>query len=251
LTAAIDIRVELEQHNGMKERLVLSLATLALATLVPVAGSAQTVQVTATVPPPPPPVTVTVAPQPMEVTVAPMPMEVAPAREEHSGFFFRGTVGPGYGRAAVTDVDLSVGGVGVGFRLEIGGSVMPNLAIYTDLGGMGIPCPKVNYGGSSGTSSSTLGFAGIGGGLCYYLMPVNLYIGTVFRALQLSVDDGSGTTSSSDIGFGASLMVGKEFWVGPRWSLGPALEIEYGRVPDNGVTWSVFSAAVTLSITRN
>jgi len=251
LTDAIDIRVELEQHNGMKERLVLSLATLALATLVPVAGSAQTVQVTATVPPPPPPVTVTVAPQPMEVAVAPMPMEVAPAREEHSGFFFRGTVGPGYGRAAVTDVDLSVGGVGVGFRLEIGGSVMPNLAIYADLGGMGIPSPKVNYGGASGTSDSTLIFAGIGGGLCYYLMPVNLYIGTVFRALQLSVDDGSGTTSSSDIGFGASLMVGKEFWVGPRWSLGPALEIEYGRVPDNGVTWSVFSAAVTLSITRN
>ncbi|MDH5493598.1 MAG: hypothetical protein OEY14_16715 [Myxococcales bacterium] len=180
------------------------------------------------------------------------------SEEDHTGFFFRGTIGLGYGSASISDsagTDLIVSGTGVAFRLGIGGSVAPNLAIYADLGGVGVPGPDVEYGGLSGSASSdtTMVLAGVGVGLSYYLMPANLYVGGALRAMQLSSDDGRGGTSESDLGFGIAFVFGKEFWVGGGWGLGPALEIELGSVPDGAIdqSWTLFSAALTLSITYN
>ncbi|NOY92571.1 MAG: hypothetical protein GXP55_15365 [Deltaproteobacteria bacterium] len=222
-----------------------SLASLVFALLLPVSAAAQLAP-----PPPPPP------PAGAVVVVAPAPARVVAVYESgHTGFFFRGTIGPGYGSASadVSGTKVRMSGAGVSLRVGIGGYVVPNFALYADLGGVGLPGPNVSFGGSSGSASSdtTLVVAGFGLGFSYYIMPIDIYVGGAIRAVQLSIDDGSGTTAKSDMGVGGSLVLGKEFWVSSSLTLGPALELEYSRIPDGDTTWSVFTAALTLSLTYN
>jgi len=189
------------------------------------------------------------------MVATPVALVAAEYEPAHTGFFFRGTIGPGYGSASADagGTNVSLSGAGVALRVGIGGYVVPNFAIYADLGGVGLPSPSVSIGGSSGSTSSdtTLVVAGVGLGFSYYVMPVDIYVGGAIRAVQLSIDTGSGTTAKSDMGVGGSLVLGKEFWVSSRLTLGPALELEYSRIPDGDTTWSVFTAALTLSLTYN
>src|SRR4029079_14699548 len=63
---------------------------------------------------------------------------------------------------------------------------------------------------------------GIGIGLTYYIMPVNVYVSGAVGIGQIVFENYHGDREGSDIGFASDVIVGKEWWVGDDWGLGVA-----------------------------
>ena len=64
----------------------------------------------------------------------------------------------------------------------------------------------------------------------------------------------SGTSSSSQAGFGAKVGVGKEWWVGDHWGLGLAGQFFLGINQDTGgdpPTWATLGGGLAFSATYN
>lgn len=267
----------------ISSRLVVSfLSTAAAALVAPALASAQiyvggSAQVGYA---PPPPVVVqqpvvyqqpapVVYQQPQPVYQQPQPvMYQQPVYQyRHSqGLMFRLGLGVGYGSfgTSLGGTDYRVGGFGVNYNAAIGWGMSDSFAVHIDLNGMSLINPGVTSG--TGSSSRVTVAAGqsyntgiLGGGFSYYSMPLNVFVtGSVGLAL-LSVDSSSGTGSSttvgqSRLGFGASAMIGKEWFIGNGWGIGGAVQVLYALIPDQeyaGTTpiWHNVGAGLNVTLT--
>jgi hypothetical protein len=180
----------------------------------------------------------------------------APGAYVHDGFYLRLNAGIGGTVFQASDVDLKVSGVGGMLSIAAGGAIAPNLILYgeflADISGN----PDVKLGNTSfNTDGISAGVIGLGGGVAYYFMPVNIYISATVSAARLSVSDSDGEIAHSPWGIGGSVMVGKEWWVSDNWGLGVALHLYGGRindtVMDTDVTWSFGAIALAFSATYN
>ncbi len=153
-----------------------------------------------------------------------------PGFHEHDGFYMRLTMGLGYLNAKFNYLgqDTTISGNGVAMTFAFGGAVTPHLVLYGEmLVNMAFE-PDLEYGGTSQPMTGTnVGLLGIGPGVAYYLEPSNLFFsGTLaFSQVQESASDSSNSNDSADLtdmGIGASFMVGKEWWVSNNWGLGLA-----------------------------
>jgi hypothetical protein len=185
---------------------------------------------------------------------------------EHDGFFLRMLLGAGYAELVEKNVmgsDLKFSGITVPFRFQLGGNLFKNFIAYGEFGFASQTNPELEWSGHSGsTSDVTVSVGDLGFGITYYLMPVNIYfsLSGLYSSVQLEYND---TKSESEIDFengnGINVMVGKEWWLGPQWTLGFAL---YGYYSDMHVQTSIeginyeyftrnFSVGVMLSATFN
>ncbi|MCA9517927.1 MAG: hypothetical protein KC635_23465 [Myxococcales bacterium] len=157
---------------------------------------------------------------------------------EHDGFLFRGTLGLGYEVIAEDNTvlgDLTIGGFGASVSFAFGHSLgRTNLAIHGEIFGNAVFEPAVRADGDKlgNLDDTTLSLGALGVGVTYYFMPINLYVSATFGvgAANLKVD---GQDNKSDPGFAMHFLVGKEFWVGPRWGLGFMAGFTFCRVPFN------------------
>lgn len=187
-----------------------------------------------------------------------------PGYETHDGFYLNLQLGPGYTSmsASADGLDVTISGGGAAFSLGIGGAVAPNFILFGHLLGHSSIDPKVeikNVG--SGTADGSATVSGFGVGAAYYVMPVNLFIGGSALATQLSADDNDPSTTdenTSEIGFGVSVMAGKEWWVSDNWGLGAALQFLAATMKDKATantgskpSWTTVSLGLTLSATFN
>lgn len=167
---------------------------------------------------------------------------------KHDGFFLRMKVGIGAGGARyeerVYEPDVSTvktRGLAGNFELAIGGSVIENLILH---GNIVLTAMSVNKEVDDVNDSSydklSAGMLLLGGGVTYYFMPANLYLTAIFGVGALSESrylDDSDDSSYADIesggGFGSSLSVGKEWWVGRsgEWGLGAAITGAFVTAP--------------------
>ena len=93
-----------------------------------------------------------------------------------------------------------------------------------------------------------LSMAAIGGGITYYLMPINIYFsGSIGGAKLYLHDDDNDIDGDSDIGIAGDLTVGKEWWVGNSWGLGLAAVFGFHSI-DSASGWN---AGVRFSATFN
>jgi hypothetical protein len=126
--------------------------------------------------------------------------------------------------------DTTISGSGMAATFAFGGAVAPNLVLYGEmLMTMAIE-PTTESGGTSRSLTNTnVNLFGIGPGIAYYLEPSNLYFSGTLALSQVTASINSSNSGNSndsvdltEMGIGASFMVGKEWWVSPDWGLGAA-----------------------------
>ncbi len=164
----------------------------------------------------------------------PPPAAAPPAQPEprpagfhtHDGFFLRFVIGPGYLRLASQSSanDLQASGLGLGDGFSIGGSIVENLQLSWDVTlFMGEPS-VTGKGRSPGSTGAFFGLMQQGPGLTYFFMPHNIYIsGSAGLGLVMLTERRDGQADvdhNMNIGWGATLMGGKEWWTSDNWGLG-------------------------------
>jgi hypothetical protein len=160
----------------------------------------------------------------------------AEGAREHDGFFLRLRAGLGAGGLSYDErvdgqrtSDVKTRGLAGAFEVAIGGAVVENLILHGNLSVAVMDSRKrvdgVEQGDDDQLTSTAVLF---GGGATYYFMPHNLYLTLVLGTAAMVEDryDGgiAGYESSieSGAGFGTTLSIGKEWWVGRsgQWGLG-------------------------------
>jgi hypothetical protein len=130
--------------------------------------------------------------------------------------------GPDAGRT------LTFSGGGPLIDLRCGGTIAENLILSGDIAARGLIQPGVETSGTPlpPADDPAVTEALVGVGLTYYFMPENFFVSGTFGLSQISMEYTRAgtpvTVDSTDMGFGLSLRVGKEWWVGEQWALGIA-----------------------------
>ena len=91
----------------------------------------------------------------------------------------------------------------------------------------------------------TSNIVGIGLGITYYIMPVNIYVGGTVGIGQVVFEDERGHREGTDMGFVGNAIVGKEWWVGEDWGIGLAAQF-LGVVADDEILGDVGGTAINL-----
>jgi hypothetical protein len=185
---------------------------------------------------------------------------LAAERDHEEGFFLRLAAGAGPAGTEIevdSDNRFKFDGTGADVEVAIGGIVMPNLAVHGTLWGWLITDPDAeielfDVGEGSGTVDGDFSLSGIGAGLTYFIMPINMYLTGSVGFGVLSFDFG-GLSLESDTGFSLEAALGKEWFVSDRWGIGLAVGITYHSIsePDVDENWSGISIPVRFSATLN
>ena len=184
--------------------------------------------------------------------------------DHDKGFLMRLSGGFGYGNFSRKDGnnESSLSGVSAQLDLAFGGVITPGLALCGELFGMNAFSPSFSstVGGvttTGDTENTSVRAAGLGLGLTYYFMPINLY-----AAAAVGVGVGSEKITGSDFvievntdpGFAMNLMLGKEWWISRRWGLGVAAQFTFMSLPPdsgNGANVNAYQIGVSFSATMN
>jgi hypothetical protein len=194
------------------------------------------------------------------------------SRHAHEGFYLRLALGVGAGGLAgdnhirgrhdpreIHKIDLSSGGFGT--SIAIGGAIVENLILDADLFHATIFNPSVQVDGRGAGDANKLNpdlgdigvgedfeLIGLGGGVTYYFMPINLYLAGSVGLGQVAFVDSRGNRAGSDVGLGVNFMVGKEWWVAMDWGIGVAGQLIVVRTSDD-VLGGVSALAANLMFT--
>jgi hypothetical protein len=185
------------------------------------------------------------------------PMPVAyPGYHEHDGFYLRLVMGAGYLNTtmSVSGDSATLSGFAGSFAAAVGGSIAPNLIIYGEISGMSVNEPTMSYRGTSSTQRDvTFSMLTFGPGLAYYLQPMNVYFsGSVgFGYFNFSDNNDYYEDENSDLGFGLSTMMGKEWWVTTDWGLGVAAQFQMATAKLNETRFTGYGFALMFSATYN
>ncbi len=175
----------------------------------------------------------------------------------HKGFFLRLDAEGGYLKSSATfsGTDVSISGGAGGLGISIGGALIENLILYGHAYDTIAFNPTFTAGGTStGTSNVSAGTVGYGIGICYYLMPANVYFSGTLAVTVLTANNGS-TSSSTQAGPGGRIAIGKEWWVSDHWGLGIAGQLSFASNKDNSAsgapTWTTLAPTLAFSATFN
>jgi hypothetical protein len=170
-------------------------------------------------------------------------------RDHNGGFFLRLSAGAGGAETTWGDNLMKFSGVSSSTNFAIGGVILPNMALHATLFGWLLSEPDMEILGIPATTNESVLLSGIGIGVTYYIMPVNIYLSPSIGLGTLSEESGG----STDIGFMLDMSLGKEWWVGGSWGLGVAGGFGYHSVPekDVDVNWSGYDLSIRFTATLN
>jgi hypothetical protein len=166
---------------------------------------------------------------------------------------------------ADTEIDDEVGegetelsGPAGEYNFAVGGIVRENLALHGTLFGWWVNDPDMEVFDDTGavTEGSLTGWVNMnawGGGITYYLMPINLYFSGSVAGAMLTFGNGSTYDTHSDVGFAGDFTVGKEWWAGEDWGLGFSGGMSLHSIPasETSENWSGKTFALRFSATFN
>jgi hypothetical protein len=173
----------------------------------------------------------------------------------HDGFFMRLSLGGG-GASVSRSGEKYSGGSGA-FGAAFGGAITQHLILYGEIFGHSVNEPKYKAGGTSVTERGwNLDIAGVGPGVAYFFMPLNLYLSGTLLLQRVSLSESNDSNRGqalTDVGLAASLMVGKDWWVSENWALGAAAQFLVGSAKDRYTdsNWTTAAAAVMFTASYN
>lgn len=162
----------------------------------------------------PAPVEPTVETQAQSQTSGPESAEASaqPDDDERSGFYMNLNLGVS-SLKLLDEADDGFTGVGPSIGIILGGVVAPNLIIHGEISGSVVNEPDIEADGESFETNDDVSMAmvGIGPGVTYYFMPLNIYVGGSVLAMGANLQVDGDDIIETDGGFGAVLRAGKEF----------------------------------------
>lgn len=168
------------------------------------------------------------------VLLAASNVSAGPGRHQHDGFFLRLAWGLGFGSNKVVDendVENQIRGPASMLSIGIGHTAAEDLAIHAEIfQGSLIDPESFQDGKSAGVAEGRYALTGMGAGLTYYFMPVNLYLSGSVGLTVLHAHIGP-WSFESDVGLGVDFLLGKEWWVSDDWGIGIAGQFMYSHVP--------------------
>jgi hypothetical protein len=172
----------------------------------------------------------------------------------HDGFYMRLSLGGG--GASSSGAGEKYSGGSAAFGAAFGGAITEHLILYGEFFFHTVPSPTFESYGVSQTVDADLGILGVGPGVAYYFMPLNLYLSGTFLLQQVQLSDPNDSSNSVNLtntGVGFSLMAGKEWWVSADWGLGVAAQFLFGSAKDRYVDarWTSKALAIMFSATYN
>jgi len=182
-----------------------------------------------------------------------------PGAREHDGFFLRLTIGAGAGFASYREAvdgsrteDVETGGVAGETEVAIGGRIIGNLIVHGNLLLTGVgDANKTVSGVKNASYKIDTSLALLGGGATYYFMPYNVYLSGMLGVGSMNESRDDKRVIESGSGIGGALMLGKEWWAGPRaqWGLGAALRgtLLSAPVTVGGVDSRMFGSQITIA----
>jgi len=176
-------------------------------------------------------------------------------RDHQDGFFLRLSAGGGSGSSSIDDGtnEAEISGSVADVNIAIGAIITPNLALHGTLMGWSAQDPDLEFNGTTvGEINGDVTATGIGAGLTYFFMPVNMYLSGSLGVGSMELDAGN-LSVETDSGLFADLTLGKEWWVGEKWALGLAGGVtmhSFGD-PDVDENWSGTSFCLRFSASMN
>jgi hypothetical protein len=198
-------------------------------------------------------------PPPTRYYAAPSPRYAAAPyyARAHDGLFVRLTAGLGYLSASENyqGSTLNYSGFGATASGALGGTIAPNLIIFGEILGTSVIDAEQSYAGGSSYPGIDIVMFGVGPGIAYYLEPGNVYFSGTLAFTKITFSDtySQYTTSDTNLGVGASFMVGKEWWIGRRTGLGLAGQLHVASMTDPYYSTRMTATAFSLlcSLTFN
>lgn len=132
--------------------------------------------------------------------------------------------------------DYHFKGIGAAFDFKIGYALVENLILHATLASKSMLGPEVSSNGYTETASGdiSIGETMIGGGLTYYIMPVNIFCSGSIGLGNVSIENSEKDMRvASEKGFAMQVKIGKEWWISRRWGLGFALAYERTKLTNN------------------
>jgi hypothetical protein len=175
----------------------------------------------------------------------------------HTGFFMRLALGPGYYsmRADSPEGLIALRAAGAGLNLTLGAAVQEDFVVHGELALQSTLDPQVD-GAGAGRTGTSVTTAGLGVGAGYYFMPINIYVGTTLLVAQArAVDRPTERLLGKTLpGPALALVLDKEWWMSPTWSLGLLARAQLGRFKDrsNGrvdTIWNALGMSLAFSVT--
>jgi len=161
----------------------------------------------------------------------PPPPELPRGGREHDGFYLRLGLGLSYVVDSVQSTvfdEASMSGAGLADELAIGGTPAPGLVVGGAIQDASAFAPALRIDGDERDGGpSSLGLSLIGPFLDYYFDPAQgLHAQALVGLGVLTADD----SRDLPVGFGASVGIGYEWWVGGESSLGLTARLVYARL---------------------
>ena len=173
---------------------------------------------------------------------------VGATKHRHDGFMLRLAIGVAFGGMTGDDFlldegsETSASGAGFSTTIGIGGALMDNLVLNADLFQTTFLDPSIEVDGRELGDADSYGedrgvgenveLTGLGIGVTYYFMPINIYLAGAVGIGQVVFVSDSGERAGSDAGLSLHALIGKEWWVGVDWGIGVAGEVAFVRAED-------------------
>jgi hypothetical protein len=177
--------------------------------------------------------------------------------ETHDGFYLRLHIGPGFNTMeSDSSPKAKIDGTGGAFGISLGGMVTENYGVFAEISDSVATEPQLTIGNQTFEAKDNVRVAviGLGVGVIYWYMPINIYVSAALVLDELIVRDGDEKVFETDKGVGLSIMVGKEWWVSENWGLGVAAALRQSSrmdEKDGDATWEADSLNVVFSATYN
>jgi hypothetical protein len=190
----------------------------------------------------------------------------------HDGLYLHLGLGESFSRVTAKDSGRypEISGPMTSWIVAVGVAPIENLVVYGAfvIGGFNDASGKIDGHGVA-TATTTLG--GVGAGIAYYFPGPNVYVGATLLVFSLEAQRGKGDTTdwglsfeglaakqgdaSTEPGVAVQGLLGKEWWISPRWGIGPACQVLAGRALDydtaGNFTWTATSFSLLFSATYN
>jgi hypothetical protein len=177
----------------------------------------------------------------------------APSAQERdsprSGFWLRGNVGFGYAQYSSETVEIS--GRAALVSISLGKFFGDNLVGFFDIVGSTILGPTLETGGVTyvGGPETTEQVVGVGLGAGYYLVPSSVFFGGSLAMVTESYEEGEETVTETDPGPALSLILGKDFVISDKWTLGVAGHGLFATMTEKGqpMRWKTAAGGVAFT----
>jgi hypothetical protein len=171
----------------------------------------------------------------------------------HRGFYVRVDGGAAYQVQSWTEdsIDYKYSDLGVSGGVSFGSAIAEDVIFGGRIFFGVLSKPSYSVGGvSQSTNASSVAVIGGGPELVYYFMPIDMYV-SVTLAVTRQMREINRQTGSTDPGFGAQIMLGKEWMIGERLGLGFAGQASCSFNSSDVGSLSLWNAGLVASVTYN